>query len=212
MFKTLEDVFRLPSVEFSQKSQLPENSGVYFLVANQQILYLGKAINLRGRWRSHHRKHEANVLVTAGLKVKIHYLLISSQEPSNHQQLLHVEQQLIKQFKPPLNDSPLLGIIGDNQAQNPLLTALLTTLDEHSEKVMEMVKDSVLLLDKGFTPKDIIRAYWMNGDRNPIARLLDVIKERMITEIWNSSIPQIKHRLDQNNMTLNQAIWFEPRS
>lgn len=57
-------IARLPSVLLASKKQLPTFPGVYFAVAkNSDVLYIGKAQNLRHRWVRHHRFDE---LVEAG--------------------------------------------------------------------------------------------------------------------------------------------------
>ncbi|MDZ8135795.1 MAG: GIY-YIG nuclease family protein [Nostoc sp. DedQUE04] len=46
--------FFLPSVTLEKRSQLPVTSGIYFVIDIQnKVRYIGKAINLRERWRNH---------------------------------------------------------------------------------------------------------------------------------------------------------------
>ncbi|MBE9016937.1 GIY-YIG nuclease family protein [Chroococcidiopsidales cyanobacterium LEGE 13417] len=47
---------RLPYVEFLKKERLPESAGIYFVIdGERKIWYVGKAQNLKARWKGHHR-------------------------------------------------------------------------------------------------------------------------------------------------------------
>ena len=49
------DIETLPSVSMSERFDLPIVNGVYFVLGSQgEILYIGKAANLRKRWYGHH--------------------------------------------------------------------------------------------------------------------------------------------------------------
>jgi excinuclease UvrABC nuclease subunit len=46
----------LPSVYLLDKDKLPNCAAIYFVFDSKgQILYIGRTINLVGRWREHHR-------------------------------------------------------------------------------------------------------------------------------------------------------------
>lgn len=45
----------LPSVALSNRKQLPSTSGIYFAIANGEVQYIGRSINIRQRWADHHR-------------------------------------------------------------------------------------------------------------------------------------------------------------
>jgi|GEM_PF-5266890 len=52
--------FPLPSVRFTEKSQLPKCPSVYFVldgenITNSRVLYVGQAVNLKTRWQKHNR-------------------------------------------------------------------------------------------------------------------------------------------------------------
>ena len=51
------DPFELPCVAIEDVSFLPEVSGVYFVLRKPAILYVGKTLNLRGRWQNHEKRH-----------------------------------------------------------------------------------------------------------------------------------------------------------
>lgn len=91
---TVINPFQLPYVEFSEKTQLPEKSGLYFVIDGDQILYVGKTIHFKRRWAGHHRYAQIKAMaknpVIAWLDVE-------------DTRLLDAESELIARFKPKLN-------------------------------------------------------------------------------------------------------------
>jgi len=85
------DCAKLPWIYFGQRRQLPVISAIYFaLDAAGDILYIGKAKNLKERWRAHHRQtnlQEAQCLriawlsCDASLAAEIEYALIQHYNP-----------------------------------------------------------------------------------------------------------------------------------
>ena len=55
-------ILSLDSVELQDKHLLPNCSGIYYVIDNQQIIwYIGRSINLQKRWNSespHHRYYQ----------------------------------------------------------------------------------------------------------------------------------------------------------
>lgn len=84
------------------RSTLPAAPGVYkFIGANEQILYVGKAVNLRQRISSYfvqQSQSSAKVKLMVKKAVRIDYTIVK-----NEYDALLLENQLIKQFKPPYN-------------------------------------------------------------------------------------------------------------
>lgn len=96
------NVFDLPSVPLDQRSQLPNVSGVYFAVRNEDVLYVGRASNLRARWarNNHHRLYELDIL--GG--IFLHWLEVDTSACD----IAELEGNLIKYFDPPVfNSSPV---------------------------------------------------------------------------------------------------------
>lgn len=90
--------FQLPDLYILKKISLPIQMGIYFIINNQKILYIGKASNLRERWI----KHEKWAL----LKTKYPFSKIAwAATPTNSDySLLDItETSLIQYFQPPLN-------------------------------------------------------------------------------------------------------------
>jgi excinuclease UvrABC nuclease subunit len=52
------EITELPQVSVQERHRLPTASGVYFVLSKcGEILYVGRAKNLRSRWRNHHLRH-----------------------------------------------------------------------------------------------------------------------------------------------------------
>jgi hypothetical protein len=88
---------KLESVSFSEKEKLPNSSGIYFAAKEkEEVLYIGKALNLNTRCGSS-KHHKIPTAIDMGA-AKLYFVLI----PVNI--LWGVEQWLIGQIKPPLNN------------------------------------------------------------------------------------------------------------
>jgi excinuclease UvrABC nuclease subunit len=56
-----EFISKLPNLPLKSRGQLPEKSGIYYVIDDQSIIwYIGLAKNLRSRWagKSHHRIYQ----------------------------------------------------------------------------------------------------------------------------------------------------------
>ena len=95
---TLEEFGTLPNLALSDKQQLPECSAIYFAVAQDQVLYVGLATNLRNRWRSHHRLPQ---IETIGKRYEVRLFW----RTCAHSQLPMLERQYIDHYCPVLNQS-----------------------------------------------------------------------------------------------------------
>lgn len=87
----------LPSMPLSKRREFPACPAIYLVVGeDQKVLYIGRTVNLRQRWKTHH-KYSAfsgiNGVRLAWLEVTDLYLLPP------------IEEGLIKHFKPPHNTS-----------------------------------------------------------------------------------------------------------
>lgn len=81
------------SIPLSEKGKLPETPGVYFVMIDDVVLYIGKAINLRSRWKSHH----IYPIVSVMDDVRICW------EELDEAVLLSYEAKWINYYRPPLN-------------------------------------------------------------------------------------------------------------
>lgn len=85
----------LPSLPLKERSNLPDCSAIYFVIADDNVVYIGKAASLASRWVNHHKWSE---LKKIDCPVKIAWL-----ECSNAKLLDDIETALIEQFRPKLN-------------------------------------------------------------------------------------------------------------
>lgn len=86
--------FQLDSVNIEDKDDLPEESGIYFVIDKFNIYYIGMSSNLQKRWYDHHKQQELSSLQN----IKISYLDCL---PKHY--LKNIESALIEHFKPKLN-------------------------------------------------------------------------------------------------------------
>jgi predicted GIY-YIG superfamily endonuclease len=101
--KTNIDPLTLPSLPLGERyscgvaspTHLPNCPAIYFVMQGEDILYIGKTINLVQRWVDHHKW---NQLIALGTPVTIAWL-----ECSDKNLLTQVETALIRQFAPKLN-------------------------------------------------------------------------------------------------------------
>ncbi len=71
-------VFWLPSKPVTKLKELPQNAGVYYITAVWIVLYVGKAKNLRNRWKTdHHRYQQFKLLHLFG---RLHYKVLSTNQ------------------------------------------------------------------------------------------------------------------------------------
>lgn len=115
---TDEFIAKLPNLPLKSRGQLPEKSGIYYVIDDQSIIwYIGLAKNLRSRWagKSHHRIYQ---LEKQRKKVfTIYYEFV------HETQLDAIEQQRIEQYNPQLN-----GTIVKTKKLRPTETLLRETL------------------------------------------------------------------------------------
>ncbi|MCM0589481.1 MAG: GIY-YIG nuclease family protein [Gloeotrichia echinulata DEX184] len=92
------NIFSLPSLELSQRDCLPEKRVIYFVASLDKIYYIGKAINLKTRWKQHHRYSQVE---------NEEGVLIYWMEVEKNEDLSAWETLLIQYFEPSLNGTPV---------------------------------------------------------------------------------------------------------
>ncbi|WP_448574339.1 GIY-YIG nuclease family protein [Trichothermofontia sp.] len=88
-----------PSLSLNQREKLPEQPGIYVVVdTDDQVWYVGKAVNLNARWhsKSHHRYRQLS-RTNNKRGYRLHWQIFTTTELSDK------EQQYIDLFKPHLN-------------------------------------------------------------------------------------------------------------
>ena len=93
------DPLKLPSLPLAERSQLPRQPCVYFVLTDESVLYIGRTVNLRDRWLGHHRWEQLKELNES---VRVAWF-----KCSEHHLLNEIETALINHFEPPLNGSEL---------------------------------------------------------------------------------------------------------
>ena len=89
------DPLTLPSLPLAERSQLPKCSGIYFVIKDGDILYVGRTANLYQRWLVHHIWQH---LYGVSGELRVAWL-----ECSDTELLPEVEKDIIVHFKPLLN-------------------------------------------------------------------------------------------------------------
>ncbi|MBE9040990.1 GIY-YIG nuclease family protein, partial [Oscillatoriales cyanobacterium LEGE 11467] len=105
---------RLPHRTLQGRDSLPSSSGIYIVFAGGSIVYVGQSVDIKQRWKSHHKYDE----LTKYPRVAIRFFLA----PVGL--LDEFEEYLIKRFVPLLNESIKLGYLNN-------LNSLVTTYHHH---------------------------------------------------------------------------------
>lgn len=116
--KADEHILQLPHISLKSRDLLPEQSGIYYILDTQFIIwYIGQAKNLRSRWsgNNHHRLYQLQK--QRKKQFTIHYELISEL------QLDVIERQRIEQYNPQFNSTKVKA-----QKLRPTETLLRETL------------------------------------------------------------------------------------
>ena len=86
--------FQLESIKIEDKDDLPEESGIYFIIDQSNLYYIGMSLNLQKRWYNHHKQKELDSLPN---------LSISYLDCLPKHYLKNIESALIEHFQPKLN-------------------------------------------------------------------------------------------------------------
>lgn len=88
-------IFWLPSKPVKKLKELPPDAGVYYITALWIVLYVGKAKNLRNRWKTnHHRYQQFKLLHPFG---RLHYKVLAASQITSY------EKSEITKFRPAWN-------------------------------------------------------------------------------------------------------------
>lgn len=98
MISTHQDILFLPSVPMAKLDTLPPKPGLYFVLSPEnQLLYIGRSINLQQRWGSHHRKKQ-----TTAAEGAVFYLEVDAETDMDV-----LEEELIQLLHPLWNQEPI---------------------------------------------------------------------------------------------------------
>jgi predicted GIY-YIG superfamily endonuclease len=123
----------LPSLPFELIKELPKRSAVYFVISNNEVVYIGSSCNLNRRWKEHHRYHDFK---------KLELVQISWLELCNSNLLQEIELTLIYKFKPRLN------LISSNQAWVDRLEYCTNNLPQNKLDKKLFCRLAVLMAEK----------------------------------------------------------------
>ena len=142
----------LPSTPLEDRTVLPRQAGIYFIVKDDIVLYVGKSRNIRRRWMStrHHKLSEIKTLN----HIKIAWLTYEAL--SN---LSELERAFIVRFKPKFN-----GVSSPKRVEPALIDVekvkaecVLAVMQELAKEAKALGLNNLLALcEKEFTPTEII--------------------------------------------------------
>ena len=102
------DPCSLESVAFTDRATIPRSPGVYFVLSGNEVLYIGKSVNLGQRWAT----HDKIACFSAMPDIRIAWL----NTPANASLLTKFERILIYGHKPSLNlvihEAEMAGVVG----------------------------------------------------------------------------------------------------
>lgn len=87
----------LPKIAVEARRDLPESPGIYFVLEGKIVRYIGRSMNLHGRWKVHHRLRD---YCEKGMEIA--WLAFS-----NTDLLEKIEQACIDFFHPQDNSTPI---------------------------------------------------------------------------------------------------------
>jgi len=117
----------LPSLPLDERKRLPDMAAIYFVLADDTVLYIGQSISLRQRWLAHHRLAQLN----ARGGCRIAWLTVDDASL-----LDELERACIAYFNPVLNGEEL-----PDWAQRGDVRIALSVSPELAEEFKEAAKD-----------------------------------------------------------------------
>lgn len=89
--------FALPYLAYKNKVNLPNSPGIYYVLnrSKREIVYIGRAKNIRNRWKKHHRDWDVGIYDDGRITIAWEIY------PENH--LKELETKRIQEFKPIIN-------------------------------------------------------------------------------------------------------------
>ncbi|MEH2315294.1 MAG: GIY-YIG nuclease family protein [Nostoc sp.] len=170
-------ISELPSVYLLDKDRLPNCAAIYFVFdSKDQIIYIGRTINLVERWKAHHRFNQLKRFNRKN-PLSISWLTCSS----DIENLSNLENEFIKLYKPPLNWSKVVVPI---KKITPDETAL-------QQSLQQLAKLNVMIV--GFDPISdgepptiylVYPVYGMKGLSGSIRTALKNINKKVSSLKW----------------------------
>lgn len=97
-----ELVTEWPRIPFSERDKLPKHPGIYTIWHKGKLLYVGKAVNLRSRWKNHHRTEQLLMFFD---DLEMRYMIYPAKYCGTKGTLDLHEYMFIDLFRPMLNST-----------------------------------------------------------------------------------------------------------
>jgi predicted GIY-YIG superfamily endonuclease len=171
----------LPSTMYQERSKLPSLMGIYFVVEEDRVIYIGASRNLRNRLNSHDKGKYFN-------NCRIFYLALDVNEP-----LFQVEKAFIQHHKPQRNSAhaghvkplspPIDGILLSRKEAAEMLDLSVSTLKGrggNTECLIEIrqVKTVQFIPSQVAEHRNYVWSYGRCDGRCKSALTLRVVKQR----------------------------------
>ena len=168
----------LPSVYLLDKNNLPNCAAIYFISnSNEQILYIGRTVNLAERWKEHYRFKQ---LKRFNRKDRISISWMTCSNDINT--LSQLENEFIQLYKPPLNWSKVVAPV---RKITPAETALQQSLQQLAKLNTMIFGFDPIATNK--EPPTLYLVYPVYGERGlsgSIRRALRNINKKASTLKW----------------------------
>lgn len=174
----IPNLSQLPFVFLSESDQLPDHSGIYFVIdSDNKVLYIGQTKSLVKRWKGHHRKHQF-LQITEKSFIKIAWLICAVED------LTSAESYLINYYRPLYNQTKII---------NPELIPSEVVLRELLQQIKPLI---VIVGIKQATPNNLLTVYinynYENSGKNGCAQKIKRFQKENREKKTNLNIKQIK--------------------
>ncbi|GAB4523574.1 MAG: hypothetical protein Tsb0014_01260 [Pleurocapsa sp.] len=145
-------ILSLDNVELTNKNLLPEYSGIYYVVDEQQVVwYIGRSINLRARWNNEKPHHRYSQLLSIANQENKQFFIYYYQVHKN--KLNQQEKQQIAKYEPRLNYTPVIKnkdqysesdriLYGYQDNSNNIFSLKILSHNRDSENITILGRDS----------------------------------------------------------------------
>lgn len=166
------DFASLPSIELVNRSQFPCTACVYFcLDSDGQILYIGRARNLKQRWGLHHRYLQLKRL--EGVRIAYFNCEI--------EMLDEIEQAFISWFKPALNSS---SVKREHKARAVRVREIKEIeVDRLGQRIKQFRLASPKSLEQICYEVGVTRTYWYDIEKETLKGALSIENLRKIEKV-----------------------------
>ncbi|MEA5508754.1 GIY-YIG nuclease family protein [Crocosphaera sp. UHCC 0190] len=179
--KTLEkELNLLPSVSFDNLDELPEYSGIYFVIdSSDRIIYIGQSENILNRWKNnHHRKPQIE-------EIHLDYPVKIACKAWNKEDLKTAEKYYINHYHPLLNGT-------DVKLPKTIPSEVMV------RKLLEKIRLLVIIIGikkahQNHLPIIYLKYNYENTGKNGCARIIKEFKKEYQTKGTNLKITRTSY-------------------